>query len=488
MKQYKNLREKVQAGLQLEEQCDILFSMVKRIEEGEPIGNYPEEVLLDEDNCLRIERKDGPQNLVFSPPEMRTGVPAAAQKPQRWFALGMYAYYMYYREDFYTRTRSAVLAPRNVPYVIQPGDVSEIPYGTAVSLLTAAADVNQRVEGLKAFLTYLHEKMPGTANIWYVINGKEIGKQTKHLREDIEDLCPNGINIKGMHYDLAARPVCIPYRPGTHTYRVEVVPNPGERRQPPKEKPPPAKRRPGLYLEADTAVLKDSRGGEKYTAILGLNGKFAQVRRTVRLRPGGLDLFLSRVRPDGSVTYLRAVRIPLASSDRGKDIQLLPWYDPETDALWVRVQDQKGADLTDSVKVDLKPYREDPPQEERSQQLYLYAYDFYCDEIKQDFQPCKNPESMVCVLPLNGADSANDLLFYIADTQFPLLLYEVAGRGGEPELLKEFTFTAPSDYTGLRYTVQLHYSAWRDQVRVQLADEDGREIAPPWTLELGAYR
>lgn len=223
----KNLREKVQAGMTEEERCDVLFQMVNRIEEGQTIGGAPEEVYLDEDNRItQIKWVSRLQNMLFSPPEMIKSPEMSAGKEQRWFALGMYAYFLYKGTDYYTHKNTAVLAPHpKRPCMITPEDAQEIPFGKAVSALTAI-DPARRVEGLKGFLLYLRERVKGIVKIRYLYNGKVAGRQTKELTEDIEDLWPRGGFLVGeARYKLKNRPLRIPYRPGTHSMDVEVEPD-----------------------------------------------------------------------------------------------------------------------------------------------------------------------------------------------------------------------------------------------------------------------
>lgn len=104
-----------------------------------------------------------------------------------------------------------------------PEDTGEIPFGRAVSQLTAV-DPGKREEGLVSFLKYLAEKMPETAEIRYTCGGRVVGAETRTLSgRSIENLHPTGVvTLGGESYVPVTQPVQIPYRPGRHRYEVPV--------------------------------------------------------------------------------------------------------------------------------------------------------------------------------------------------------------------------------------------------------------------------
>ena len=228
MEDIKSLLEKTMEGAAEEEKCDILFSLANLIDESRFIGNSPKEVLLDREGTPLESRAKPGGNLAFWPPEaIRSGLPLKPDKPHQWFLLGMFAYFLYYKTDYYSRKGLTALeltehAGRR-SCVIMPGDTGEIPFGRAVSQLTAV-DPGKREEGLVSFLKYLAEKMPETAEILYTCGGRVVGAETRTLSgRSIENLHPTGVVTLGRKsYVPLTQPVQIPYRPGRHRYEVPV--------------------------------------------------------------------------------------------------------------------------------------------------------------------------------------------------------------------------------------------------------------------------
>lgn len=214
-----------------EERCDILLSLAGLIEDGQSIGNGPEDILLDGDNQVQIARiRQSGRDLLFQAPEL-IWQPGGSPKPgreQAWFMLGMLAYYIYCGADYYSDRQIRVLESQeqlfSKRYVISVGEVTRIPFGKAVSQLTAM-EPGERVQGLAALLAYLSEQMPETAKIRYLCGGRTVHEEERILSQDIENLTPGGrISLNGTVYRTASSgPVQIPYRPGTHRYDVEVV-------------------------------------------------------------------------------------------------------------------------------------------------------------------------------------------------------------------------------------------------------------------------
>lgn len=228
MEDIKSLLEKTMEGAAEEEKCDILFSLANLIDESRFIGNSPKEVLLDREGTPLESRAKPGGNLAFWPPEaIRSGLPLKPDKPHQWFLLGMFAYFLYYKTDYYSRKGLTALelaehADRR-SCVIMPEDTGEIPFGRAVSQLTAV-DPGKREEGLVSFLKYLAEKMPETAEIRYTCGGRVVGAETRTLSgRSIENLHPTGVvTLGGESYVPVTQPVQIPYRPGRHRYEVPV--------------------------------------------------------------------------------------------------------------------------------------------------------------------------------------------------------------------------------------------------------------------------
>lgn len=337
----KSLREKVQAGMTEEERCDVLFQMVNRIEENKPIGGSPEEVWLDEESGMIQYRRQGRiPNMLFCPPEVTEDPLTVIGKQQRWFTLGMHAYYMYRKTDYYTWGNTAVLAPLPVrSCIITPEDAKEIPFGRAVSALTAI-DPARRVEGLKGFLLYLRERVKGMAEIHYLYNGRMVGRQTKELSEDIEDLWPRGFLISGTRYVLKNRPQRIPYRPGTHICNVEVEPVEKQGYRPQMTE--------GLYLYYTPK-------GETAAQVLYVSGGDCgnQVRLTQEQER--LDICRLTGGPPAVVSKpLGHINIQRPKDYQGTAYLVNLWYSAETCCVRLQLTSESGVNIAPARSVSMK--------------------------------------------------------------------------------------------------------------------------------------
>ena len=199
------LREKASSGMTEEERCDTLFSLLSLIEDGGSIGSGPEEILMDNDGRICISRLNCGANLALQAPEVVLGrLQGEPGKPQAMFMLGMLAYFLCCKEDYYVHTGQDALGVLTHldarECVISPQDAANIPYGDAVSLLTAVSPEN-RSQGVAAFLRFLTEHMPEAAIIRYVCQNRELYRKCIHLTRDNPDLIPDGtLSINGTAY------------------------------------------------------------------------------------------------------------------------------------------------------------------------------------------------------------------------------------------------------------------------------------------------
>lgn len=225
------LREKVMSGMSTEDKCDILCSLIDLVMQNQNIGSDPDGILLDEDNHVTIQHLGDAANLTMLAPEVLKAVFNGEPLPEigqehAWFTLGMLAYFLFYQEEYYEKNNiqltdlDAVLEGRN--FMIRPNEAGGIPFGQAVSQLTAL-DPKARGKGVLGFTKYLKDNMPGTANISYLCQGREVGTESRRVLSVIHNLVPGGsVTFNGMRYQLITQPVTIPYRPGVHSYSIEV--------------------------------------------------------------------------------------------------------------------------------------------------------------------------------------------------------------------------------------------------------------------------
>lgn len=234
-----SLREKTLSGLSNEEKCDILLSLINRVDRGEYVGFEPEDILLDDDNLIIDSSTSNAgsadeenRNLLLTPPEFIRDVSAGRnpvmEPPQSWFLLGMIAYYMYYKKNYYLQNDVSVLDIeqhiRHRQTVIQPNEARNIPFATAVAQMTAVNPA-AREAGISAFLQYLSERMPCTIHIRFLCEGRVVAERdVGPIQEDVEDLEPSGqFLLNGVRYYPVTSPISVLYRPGRHSLNVELT-------------------------------------------------------------------------------------------------------------------------------------------------------------------------------------------------------------------------------------------------------------------------
>ncbi len=357
------LKERIVSGLTEEERYDVLLSLALAVGEGK-LPASPEEILADGD--LRLTLPEEPGNLAVCPPEYIDAVLNDAEAKrgpeQAMFMLGMLCYCLYLGKDYYTDKGLNVLEQElwlpGRSSVIDLGDVAEIPFGKAVVQLTAV-EPDHRAAGMRSLLQFFTERVPGTAKLVYEEDGKQVGTAERSLRADIDDLHPSGrVRLEGRDYRIVGGPTAIPYRPGTHVYRVKVRregagPSAGEKRTP-AARPYPASSAgakeevfsqdvmAGRWLYADSALLpRAAAGGEAYFRVLSLN-----------MHDAAFTLELVRRSP--------AAEFPVVVSERGskprvvkrlcvelpeETVKLRFVYHRAEDAVEVRTKNERGEEL-----------------------------------------------------------------------------------------------------------------------------------------------
>lgn len=216
-------------GTSHEEKCDILFQLLELARNGGEMGADPSEILL-RDGDVEILRAPGPLNLLFMPPEIiracASGASVSMGLNQKLFLIGMFAYYLYYGEDYYARNRVSPLDNEifqaDRASVIPSGEALEIPFCARVSAMTSINE-RKREDGARQFEAYCDWEFPKKAEIHFMCEGREIRVQTYPLtRENYKNLFPKPyLFLQGEKYMLAS-PLNIRYRPGTRRYEAQV--------------------------------------------------------------------------------------------------------------------------------------------------------------------------------------------------------------------------------------------------------------------------
>lgn len=358
----KTLWAKAGEGLTEEERCDILLSLAGLIEDGQDIGNGPEDILLDGDNGVQLARlRQSGGDLLFQAPEVllaaREGRSLEPEQEQKWFTLGMLAYFMYYGTDYYTDHRLRLLeawdqlfARRNF---ISPADAARIPFGKAVSDLTAV-EPGERVQGLSAFLAYLSEQMPETAKIRYLCGEQTICEEERTLNQDIENLIPDGFfTLNGtMYWTNRSGAVQIPYRPGTHRYDVQVIPDPRVIPGPEGGAAPRFNLRRSreadgicerwIYVK-QSHLTGDPRHGERMIRVFRLGNEDREKQLELHMRYPDSKLSVFRISTGGERELYKEIPVLRESDPRMNSCFVQLRYTAASDKLWITV---KGPDQT----------------------------------------------------------------------------------------------------------------------------------------------
>lgn len=349
-----------------EERCDVLLSLAGLIEDGQNIGNGPEDILLDRDNRVQIARvRQSGRDLLFQAPELiqRQGEETPAPSPeQAWFMLGMLAYFIYCGTDYYSDRQIRVLESQeqlfSKRWVISPSEVAQIPFGNAVCQLTAV-EPRERVQGLAAFLAYLSEQMPETAKIRYLCGSQVVYEEERILSQDIEDLAPGGrISLNGTIYRTASSgQVQIPYRPGTHRYDVAVTDgssegqNGGVRRFVHKTSTEAAHGSPPgsawmtnrwLYVK-QSHLTGDPAQGERMIQVFKLGSEDGEKQLELHMRYPDSQIFVFRKNPNGGKELVKEITILKETDAQISSCFVQLRYRASAERLWITV---KGLDNT----------------------------------------------------------------------------------------------------------------------------------------------
>lgn len=355
----KSLWAKVGEGLSEEERCDILLSLVGLIEDGQDIGNGPEDILLDADNVVQIARlRQSGKDLLFQAPEVILGTQEGrspeASPEQKWFMLGMLAYFVYYGTDYYTDHQIRILESKEQPFtrshVISPAEAARIPFGKAVSQLTAVG-IGERVQGLASFLAYLSEQMPETAKIRYLCGGQTVFEEERILYQDIENLAPDGVlTLNGTAYRMASpEAIQIPYRPGTHQYNVKVMADgrdPGSDAAPrffPRHPPETDGTRERWIYVKQSYLTGEAEHGERMIRVFRLSGEDRDKQLELHMQYPDSQISVFRTSADGDKELWKEIPVLKESDPRMDSCFVRLRYTASSDNLWITV---RGPDHT----------------------------------------------------------------------------------------------------------------------------------------------
>ena len=185
---------------------------------------------------------------------------------------------------------------------------------------------SRRHDGARALLEHLVKHMPGEATVNFVCRGKIVATRQETLRMDIDDLLQGQpiYTSDGLKY-LPAALVSIPYRPGSHTYAIEVWPV-GQ-----------AQTRRNVYV-------KFAGPGEP-TLIFSVDemGRQAQFQRSLTRRQA-VTLLAMDVGADGQSIPAATLRLTLPASPEGKT-GLLTFTCLEKGRVGVTLVDGQGVHL-----------------------------------------------------------------------------------------------------------------------------------------------
>lgn len=309
----KNLREKTAEGIQHDEICDILFQLFDRVNSGKPVGNCPEEILLNEDNEI-VEIRTSPQDalgtLLFMPPEVissfATGTRPSVGKLQECFIVGMLAYFMCFGADYYSRNGLSVLeydwSAGGRQSLLDVGSMGNVLFAESVSLATSF-DPERREHGMSQFLSSVPHAVPMRVEIQYLCDGKLVEIEERLLTDDMET---QGILVaRGRKYQSAAGTAGITYRPGHHRRTVPVV-EIGRNERRPTETVKPER---FLYVrKAYLAGQADDLSSEQ--RVMNLNERDSSVTLTLKAAYPACQLRVYLVYSPRQIRLLKEFSIP----------------------------------------------------------------------------------------------------------------------------------------------------------------------------------
>lgn len=281
------------------------------------------------------------QDLSFSSPEV-IFQNKAADKTDHLFSLGLIMAWMKSGKNLYAQSSGGVFA-------YAPAQQGSFSQGLVSSLRgrDAAADASalvsdaalsaiirsltdsipqRRHDGARALLEHLVKNMPGEAKVNFVHRGRIIASRTETLRMDIDDML-QGQPIyasDGLKYVPAAM-VHIPYRPGSHTYTIDVWPM--------------------KQAQTHRQVYVKFAGPGEPTLMFTMDetGKQAQFQRSLTRRQAVTVLAMD-MGPDGQSVPAATQRLTLPASPEGKT-GLLTFTCLERGRVGVTLVDAQGVHL-----------------------------------------------------------------------------------------------------------------------------------------------
>ena len=323
------------AGASFEDKCDVLMQLVTLAVSNSPVGNDPSEVFVGADNLVRVERASGTPNLAWQAPEILQASGsdplASAGSNQRIFTVGLMGYWLLTGADYYAKNKIDALGLGSNVHrrsnVITEGRVAHVRMGPALVAWTSV-DPTKRMGGMDFFFTYLADYVTGTVRLSYVCRGTVVHVETReshgvtNLNEgDVISAADGSYRVK------ASR--AIPYRPGTHSYKIEVTRVEAIA--------------PGKVLYVPKAFYTGRQDDfSELVRFLDLRGE--SVIESIRLKMSYPDFIFTVVRQnaDGSTTNLGTATVPKPQGYGGTEYVLTLLYDQPNHALYARSEDLDG--------------------------------------------------------------------------------------------------------------------------------------------------
>jgi len=231
----------------------VLYDIAKTLMEliaasKAPVPLSPDTVSVDKDGLAVIPRPRDPgqgggvhaPDLSFASPEV-IFLGQKAEQTDHFFSLGLLMAWMKSGKALYEQPGGAfAYAPARQGSFSQglvsslrgkdaSADAAALVSDPALSAIIRGLTDSipaRRHDGARALLEHLVKNMPGEATVNFVCRGKVVASRTESdMRMDIDDMLQGQMiyAADGLKY-LPAAMVRIPYRPGKHTYAIEVWP------------------------------------------------------------------------------------------------------------------------------------------------------------------------------------------------------------------------------------------------------------------------
>lgn len=324
----------------LEEKCDVLMQLTAMATADEPVGNDPSELWVSDEGKVRCAASGGGENLAWQAPEVidvdsLSTAGATVGPAQRLYTVGLLGYWLFTGKDYYAEHDIyASMLPAYVSrrtYVIRNEDVGAVPCGNALVKWTFV-DPNRRAAGTGALFEYLAANVPGTAQLAYVVKeGRRtttVHTETRPVREPVRIAKDENIQTSEGTYRVSAD-MTIPYRPGTHAYKVLVT----------KVQSEPVGK--VLFIPKSFLTFRN-RDTRELVSFLDMRGGSTVASITLKMSYPDLVFTIMQQNADGSRTNLGSRAVPKPAGYGGAEYVLTLLFDSELHMLYARFADTEG--------------------------------------------------------------------------------------------------------------------------------------------------